>query len=209
MPSPGVYAIDMASGEEGPVATFPSPQELWSRRFAEENPWRDRFAAVPYPDKGGSWQIRFYQDIAVTRVLEAIATGSNRILLTLAAGTGKTSIAFQILWKLFQARWNLSGEPTRRPRILFLADRNTLTDQAYNDFTGFAAFEDNALARLEHHRDRTARTPAGGDSAQPDRPAPQNPGVLRHPGACPRHSRPDQPAQEQQRSQLLPPRHRR
>ena len=145
----GVYAIDMASGEEGPVAAFPSPEELWARTFAEENAWRDRFASIPYPDKGGSWQIRFYQDIAVTRVLEAIAEGRNRILLTLATGTGKTSIAFQILWKLFQARWNLSGEPTRRPRILFLADRNTLADQAFNDFTGFAAFEDNALARLE------------------------------------------------------------
>ena len=144
----GVYAIDMASGEEGPVAAFPSPQELWARRFAEENAWRDRFAAISYPDKGGSWQIRFYQDIAVSRALEAIATGRNRILLTLATGTGKTSIAFQILWKLFQARWNLSGEPSRRPRILFLADRNTLADQAFNDFTGFAAFEDNALARL-------------------------------------------------------------
>jgi type I restriction enzyme R subunit len=145
----GVYAIDMASGEEGPVAAFPSPQELWARSFAEENAWRDRFASIPYPDKGGSWQIRFYMDIAVTRVLEAIASGRNRILLTLATGTGKTSIAFQILWKLFQARWNLSGEPSRRPRILFLADRNTLADQAFNDFTGFAAFEDNALARLE------------------------------------------------------------
>lgn len=139
----------MQTGEEGQVAAFPSPRELWARSFAEENPWRDRFAAVPYPDKGGSWQIRFYQDIAVTRVLEAIAEGRNRIPLTLATGTGKTSIAFQILWKLFQARWNLSGEPTRRPRILFLADRNTLADQAFNDFTGFAAFEDNALARLE------------------------------------------------------------
>jgi len=145
----GVYAIDMASGEEGPVAAFPSPEELWARTFAEENAWRDRFAAIPYADKGGSWQIRFYQDIAVSRVLEAVATGRNRILLTLATGTGKTSIAFQILWKLFQARWNLSGQPTRRPRILFLADRNTLADQAFNDFTGFAAFEDNALARLE------------------------------------------------------------
>jgi type I restriction enzyme R subunit len=145
----GVYAIDMASGEEGPVAAFPSPEELWARSFAEENAWRDRFAAIPYADKGGSWQIRFYQDIAVSRALEAIATGRNRILLTLATGTGKTSIAFQIIWKLFQARWNLSGEPTRRPRILFLADRNTLADQAFNDFTGFAAFEDNALARLE------------------------------------------------------------
>jgi type I restriction enzyme R subunit len=145
----GVYAIDMASGEEGPVAAFPSPEELWARSFAEENAWRDRFAAVPYADKGGSWQIRFYQDIAVSCALEAIASGQTRILLTLATGTGKTSIAFQILWKLFQARWNLSGEPTRRPRILFLADRNTLADQAFNDFSGFAALEDNALARLE------------------------------------------------------------
>jgi type I restriction enzyme R subunit len=145
----GVYAIDMASGEEGPVAAFPSPEELWARTFAEENAWRDRFAAIPYADKGGSWQIRFYRDIAVSRALEAIASGRDRILLTLATGTGKTSIAFQILWKLFQARWNLSGQATRRPRILFLADRNTLADQAFNDFTGFAAFEDNALARLE------------------------------------------------------------
>ena len=83
------------------------------------------------------------------RVLEAITSGQNRILLTLATGTGKTSIAFQILWKLFAARWNLSGEPTRRPRILFLADRNNLADQAFKDFTAFAAFEENALARIE------------------------------------------------------------
>ena len=145
----GVYAIDMATGEEGEAERFPTPEELWTRQFAEENAWRDCFAAIPYADKGGSWQIRFYQDIAVSRALEAVATGCNRILLTLATGTGKTSIAFQILWKLFQARWNLSGQPSRRPRILFLADRNTLADQAFNDFTGFAAFEDNALARIE------------------------------------------------------------
>jgi type I restriction enzyme R subunit len=85
----------------------------------------------------------------VTRVLEAIGSGRNRLLLTLATGTGKTSIAFQIIWKLFQARWNLSRQPRRRPRILFLADRNNFADQAFNDFTAFAAFEDNALARLE------------------------------------------------------------
>ncbi|MEB3263535.1 MAG: DEAD/DEAH box helicase family protein [Synechococcus sp.] len=144
----GVYAIDMATGEEGPVPAFPSPEELWVRSFAEENAWRDRFAAIPYPEKGGSWQIRFYQDIAVSRALEAIATGRNRILLTLATGTGKTSIAFQIIWKLFQARWNLSGEPSRRPRILFLADRNTLADQAFIDFSSFAAFKDDAMDRL-------------------------------------------------------------
>jgi hypothetical protein len=62
---------------------------------------------------------RFYQEIAVQRVLEAIADDRDRILLTLATGTGKTSIAFQIAWKLFQARWNLTdwktgASPTRR-----------------------------------------------------------------------------------------------
>lgn len=151
----GVYFIDMDTGAELEVAGFPTPQELWERTFADENAWRDRFAAIPYPDKGGSWQIRFYQDIAVSRVLEAIASGNHRILLTLATGTGKTSIAFQIIWKLFQARWNLSTQPSRRPRILFLADRNTLADQAFKDFTGFAAFEENALARIDPDALRT------------------------------------------------------
>jgi type I restriction enzyme, R subunit len=106
----GIYGIDMLEGKEGPVVSFPSPDELWSRTFAKENEWRDRFAAVPYPDKTGSWQIRYYQEIAVERVLEKVAEGADRILLTLATGTGKTSIAFQIAWKLFQTRWNTSRE---------------------------------------------------------------------------------------------------
>src|SRR3546814_13430575 len=72
--------------------------------------------------------------------------GRKRILLTLATGTGKTAIAFQIAWKLFHSRWNLSGEPTRRPRILFLADRNILADQAYNAFSAFPA---DALVRID------------------------------------------------------------
>ena len=144
-----IYAVDMKTGAEGPVVAFPSPEELWEATFAEENAWRDRFAAIPYPDKSGSWSLRFYQEIAVERVLEKIAGGTDRILLTLATGTGKTSIAFQIAWKLFQARWNLGLEPTRRPRILFLADRNTLATQAYNDFTSFTAFADDALVRVK------------------------------------------------------------
>jgi len=145
----GVYGIDMETGREGEVSQYPSPDELWNRTFAEQNAWRNRFAAVPFPDKSGSWTIRFYQEIAVERVLERIANDEDRILLTLATGTGKTSIAFQIAWKLFQSRWNLSREPSRRPRILFLADRNTLATQAYNDFTSFAAFEDEALVRIK------------------------------------------------------------
>jgi hypothetical protein len=88
---------------------------------AEEDAWRDRFAGVPFEDKGGSHPSRYYQDIAIDRVLQAIAAGKPRILLTLATGTGKTFIAFQIAWKLFHSRWNRSGKPTRRPRILFLA----------------------------------------------------------------------------------------
>src|SRR6266436_2324925 len=90
----------------------------------EANAWRDRFAAVPFEDRGGYFQARYYQDLAIERVMESIAADKSRILLTLATGTGKTFIAFQIAWKLFHSRWNLSREPSRRPRILFLADRN-------------------------------------------------------------------------------------
>jgi type I restriction enzyme R subunit len=150
-----IYGIDMATGAEGEVPSYASPDELWTLTFAAVNAWRDRFAAVPFEDKGGTWQGRYYQDIAITRVLEAIEAGPGssptRILLTLATGTGKTFIAFQVAWKLFQSRWNLAdwtsgAEPTRRPRILFLADRNILADQAYN---AFSAFPDDALVRID------------------------------------------------------------
>ena len=142
----GIYGIDMQEGTEGELPRYPTPDELWSLTFAEQNAWRDRFAAVPFEDRGGYFQGRYYQDIAIERVLEAIAANKPRILLTLATGTGKTFIAFQIAWKLFQSRWNLSGEPSRRPRILFLADRNILADQAYN---AFSAFPEDALVRID------------------------------------------------------------
>jgi type I restriction enzyme R subunit len=142
----GVYGIDMQQGTEGEVPGFPTPDELWARTFAEENAWRDRFAAVAFEDKGGSHPARYYQDIAVDRVMQAVADSRQRVLLTLATGTGKTFIAFQIAWKLFHSRWNLSREPVRRPRILFLADRNILADQAYN---AFSAFPEDALVRID------------------------------------------------------------
>jgi type I restriction enzyme, R subunit len=142
----GLYQIDMKTGAEGSILGYPSPEELWKLTFAEENAWRDRFADVPFYDGGGQWQRRYYQDIAINRALEAVADGRQRILLTLATGTGKTFIAFQIAWKLFQSRWNLGREPNRRPRILFLADRNILANQAYN---AFAAFPPDALVRID------------------------------------------------------------
>ena len=142
----GIYGIDMETGKEGERPAYPTPDALWKMTFAKANAWRDRFAAVPFEDKGGSHPSRYYQDIAVDRVMEAIAENRERILLTLATGTGKTFIAFQIAWKLFHSRWNLSHEPTRRPRILFLADRNNLADQAYNNFS---AFPEDAMVRIK------------------------------------------------------------
>jgi type I restriction enzyme R subunit len=142
----GIYGIDMQTGKEGELPCYPSPDELWDLTFAEQMAWRDRFAAVPFEDKGGFFQPRYYQDIAIQRVMEAIAEDRQRILLTLATGTGKTFIAFQIAWKLFHSRWNLSREPSRRPRILFLADRNILANQAYN---AFSPFPEDALVRIE------------------------------------------------------------
>lgn len=148
-----IYGIDMDSGVEGDAPAFPSPEELWNRTFATQNAWRDRFAVVPFEDRGGTFGGRYYQDIAVNRVMEAIAEGKSRVLLTLATGTGKTFIAFQIAWKLFHSRWNLvdwrSGNaPSRRPRILFLADRNILADQAYNAFSAFEDKSPGSLVRI-------------------------------------------------------------
>jgi type I restriction enzyme R subunit len=141
-----IYQIDMAEGTEGDVAAYPTPDELWNNTFAEPNAWRDRFATVPFETKGGTLSGRYYQDIAIANVLEAVAAGKKRILLTMATGTGKTGIAAQIAWKLFRTRWNLSAEPTRQPRILFLADRNIFADQAYNEFS---FFPEDALVRID------------------------------------------------------------
>jgi type I restriction enzyme R subunit len=161
----GIYGIDMDTGAEGELSQYDTPLELWNRTFPVQNIWRDRFAAIPFENKGGFFESRYYQDIAIERVLSAIADGKDRVLLTLATGTGKTFIAFQIAWKLFHSRWNLADwksgcEPTRRPRILFLADRNILADQAYN---AFSAFPEDALVRIDPNSiKRKGRVPTNG-----------------------------------------------
>jgi type I restriction enzyme R subunit len=165
-----IYQVDMLLGREGDVEAYPSPEQLWQLTGLATGPatghaglqprssatatlepgepsidWTERFGAIPFEDKSGSWQTRYYQDLAIQRTLDAIAKGKERILLTLATGTGKTAIAFQIAWKLFHARWNLRRDGQRSPRILFLADRNILADQAYNSFS---AFPEDALVRI-------------------------------------------------------------
>jgi len=139
-----IYQINMDSGEEGPIDNFPTPDELWNKTFHVHNDWKERFDAIP---KGGIYEPRFYQEIATNKILDAIAENkTNRFLLTLATGTGKTTIAFQIAWKLFQARWNIQRDGKRRPRILFLTDRNNLANQAFNEFS---AFPEDALVRIK------------------------------------------------------------
>jgi type I restriction enzyme R subunit len=155
-----IYQICMKTGEEGLVTGFLSPEDLWNKTFAEQNEWREKFANVPFEDKSGTWQLRYYQEIAVQRALEVIASGKDKLLLTLATGTGKTAIAFQIAWKLFQTRWNLQRDGSRRPRILFLADRNILANQAFNSFS---AFPDDALVRIKPSEIRKkGRVPTNG-----------------------------------------------
>ena len=120
-----IIEVDLVTGGTEIVKAFPSPQEIWARAFPTECGWRNAFDAVQV------WvdavkKPRYYQVLAVNRVLDAVAEGKKRILLTLATGTGKTFIAFQIAWKLFKAKWNLqaaqgNGKPGERtPRILFL-----------------------------------------------------------------------------------------
>jgi type I restriction enzyme R subunit len=108
-----IYQMCMKTGKEGLITNFPTPEELWNKTFPSQNLWRDAFADVPFENKGGTRKARYYQEIAVNNVMKAIGEGKQRILLTLATGTGKTFIAFQIAWKLFQTRWNLKRDGSR------------------------------------------------------------------------------------------------
>lgn len=152
-----IYQIDMVAGTEQLVDRYLSPEEIWAEIFdnePEDTPdfkkvWREKFAEIPFETKG-DWQPRYYQENAINKALDAIAAGEPKVLLTLATGTGKTCIAFQLSWKLFQSRWSLTAqknpkEAKRRPRILFLADRNILANQAFNDF---GPFGEDALVRI-------------------------------------------------------------
>jgi type I restriction enzyme R subunit len=127
----GIYCFDIQTGRGYDVDRYPSPSELYDMVNNE-------FAATVQhvlnePFNRTSHLPRYYQENAINAALKSIAGGEDRALLTLATGTGKTFIAFQIVWKLFNARWNRRGN-NLRPRILFLADRNVLVEQAMGDF---------------------------------------------------------------------------
>jgi type I restriction enzyme R subunit len=141
-----IRQINLVTGKEVDIDIFPTPDELWALINEPKNELIDEFRAVDFESRGGTEPVRYYQQKAVENVLEGIAKGDRRLLLTLATGTGKTKIAFHIAWKLFQTRWNLQGDKKRRPRILFLADRNILANQAFNEFSPFL---EDALVRIK------------------------------------------------------------
>jgi type I restriction enzyme, R subunit len=125
----GIVEFDFITGEEHQLDAFPKPAELWQRFRAGENLTDDESASkllTPANSTIGKGQ-RYYQEIAINRVIQSVLQGKKRVLLTMATGTGKTAVAFQICWKLWNMRWNRAGEH-RRPRILYLADRNILID---------------------------------------------------------------------------------
>ncbi|MFP4487030.1 MAG: DEAD/DEAH box helicase family protein, partial [Campylobacterales bacterium] len=127
-----IYEHSLCDGKGRYIENYPSPHELFERKYGELKDEQIDIITSPFHIEG-SIKPRFYQQIAVQKTVEALAKGDDRVLLTLATGTGKTYIAFQVVYRLFQAKWNRDGS-SRRPKILFLADRNVLKDQAYNTF---------------------------------------------------------------------------
>jgi len=156
-----IYQINHLTGTEGEIDSFPSPDELWHHIYGGGDAgWLDAFCDIPFEYMNGDRQPRYYQEVAVNRAVAAIAEGKDRVLLALATGTGKTFIAFQIAWKLFKSRWTLQGDGKRQPRILFLADRNILADQA---ITAFGVFDKAALVRIRpEHIAKRGEVPKNG-----------------------------------------------
>ena len=127
-----IYEHSLKEGKGQWIDVYPTPEELFIRKYGKPTPKQEEIVTYPFHIEG-SMKPRFYQQIAVQKTIEAIADGRDRVLLTLATGTGKTYISFQIVYRLFQSRWSKDGVE-RRPKVLFLADRNVLADQAYNTF---------------------------------------------------------------------------
>ncbi len=147
----GIVEFDFLNGTETPIGTFPSPDDLWLRlkgHLGLSTPDQEQQFLTPANTKTGQAP-RYYQKIAIDRSIAAIVGGNQRVLLTMATGTGKTLVAFQICWKLWSSKWNVKGDPTRKPRILYLADRNFLVDDPKNKT--FAPFG-HARHRIEGGR---------------------------------------------------------
>ncbi|MBB4940857.1 type I site-specific restriction endonuclease [Streptosporangium album] len=133
-----IYEIDLNVGTLIEIDDYPSPEELWAR-FRHAKGLDDEaitdLLTTPFDHSVKNWDNtpkipRYYQRLAVNKAVEAIGRGQDRVLLVLATGTGKTLVAYQIVKKLWQARW----PEGRLPRVLYLADRNILVDQPKDEY---------------------------------------------------------------------------
>lgn len=149
-----IYEFQLSKGKGKYIDNFPTPSELYDKIHNENKNLKEHLHRIPFLLE--KFEPRYYQEAAVNSAIEHIANGDRRILLTLATGTGKTFIALQIVHKLLQGKWNIDGED-RRPRILFLADRNVLADQAINTFNHY----ENDLIKIdgEEIRKRNGKVP--------------------------------------------------
>jgi len=143
-----IVEFDFTTGVESEISEFPTPADLWARLRRTDGPQdngiAERLLTPGFPDR--TKPLRYYQEIAVNRAVQAVLQGRKRALLTLCTGSGKTVVAFQICWKLWQSRWNIRGD-SRRPKMLFLADRNFLVDEPMaKDFRPFG----DARHRIAH-----------------------------------------------------------
>jgi len=135
-----IIEYDFLTAQEREIQSFPTPDELWARYQQGQGLSGAVADARLVPDFHNPKKVpRYYQRIAIDGAIENILNGKRRCLLTLATGTGKTTVAFQICWKLWSSGWNAKQDLTRKPRILFLADRNVLVDDPKDkDFAPFA-----------------------------------------------------------------------
>lgn len=146
----GFLSYDMKTGEQKRISLdeFPTPKELFDKQYKDEVEKSDNFKKIletPYYFGEESFTPRYYQRIAINRTVEAIAKGKDRVLLVMATGTGKTYMAFQIIWRLWK-----SG---LKKKILYLADRNILIDQTIiGDFKPFK----NYMTKIYHKNMDTA-----------------------------------------------------
>jgi len=142
-----IEEFDFVLNTQKTIEAFPTRDELYQRYLTAKSLNNESVAplATTYNKQTFNANPRYYQQVAIRRALEAITKGQKRILLNLATGTGKTTIAFQIAWKLKQAK--------QIRRVLFLADRNVLRDQAFNTFEPFG----NARGYIEEGQAPTSR----------------------------------------------------
>ncbi|HEC1229066.1 TPA: DEAD/DEAH box helicase family protein [Campylobacter jejuni] len=127
-----IYEYDLRVSRGEYIENFPSPNELFQRVYGNLKEWQYKLLTqreLYIPQK----TLRYYQKIAIDKVIEALINGKDRILLTLATGTGKTTIAFALCYRLLEARWNKENKD-QKPKILFLCDRVSLRDQALGEF---------------------------------------------------------------------------